>query len=98
MNVRSSERVQRYRQRQREAGRKRITPYIDSDTQRKLDQLAGDQAQADFIEELLKATIEREWAALVSRQMDDHPTKATPTAEGAVQKPFPGRRRSLSSG
>lgn len=53
MNTTSTTRVARYRERQREAGRKRVTLYIDGDAQRKLERLAGDKPQSAFIEELL---------------------------------------------
>lgn len=105
MNAPSTERVRRYRQRQSKAGRKRVVLYIDAETHHKLEQLAGPGAQARFLETLVKAAIEREWAALETRQKDDQPTEmARTTAKHSWQDMedamplFPGRRRSFVSG
>jgi hypothetical protein len=96
MNAPSTERVQRFRQRQRNAGNRRITLYLDHETQRKLDQLAGDGAQARYLEALVKAAIKREWAALADRQKGDQPRQSFQGDRGAAV--FPGRRRSLAVG
>lgn len=94
MNGCSTQRVRRFRDRQEEAGRKRITLYLDRETQSRLDQLAGDNAQARYLETLVKAAIEREWAALADRQKDDPRRKRV---DDQVTL-FSGRRRSPVSG
>lgn len=91
MNAPSTERVQRFRQRQREAGNSRITLYLDSKTQGRLDQLAGDQAQAPFLERLVKTAVDREWSALVSRPKE---RQGQQCCDARHTLAFPGRRRS----
>jgi hypothetical protein len=94
MNKSSTERVQRFRQRQRDAGNRRITLYLDHETQRKLDQLAGGQAQAGYLETLVKTAIKREWTALASRRNDGEPRQRLDDRRTV----FLGRRRSLFAG
>lgn len=91
-NKSSTERAQRFRQRQRDAGNRRITLYLDHETQRKLDRLAGDTAQARYLETLVKSAIKRECAALENREKDER------SRERVNNQPAicPGRRRSLA--
>ena len=89
----STQRVQRYRQRQAEARRKRITLYLDQETQRQLGQLVGDQAQAAFLEKIVRAAIKREWSALVSTQREGQGQQNCNHARNPLI--YPGRRRSL---
>lgn len=91
MSESSTERVRQFRDRQTAAGRKRITLYLDHETQRKLDQLAGDKAQARYLEALVKAAIDREWTALASRRNDGEPRQRVDNGRAE----FLGRRRSL---
>lgn len=95
MNVCSTERVRRYRERQEEAGRKRIMLYLDPGTQRKLDQLAGDKAQARYLEALVKGAVNREWNALENRQKDDLRRQTVRNGRAVF---LGGRRRSLAEG
>ena len=94
MNAPSTERVQLFRQRQRAAGKRRVTLYLDRDTQRKLDQFAGDVAQAPYLEALVKVAIERELSACGSRRNDGEPRQRVEDRRTV----FLGRRRSLAEG
>lgn len=92
MNESSTQRVRQFRDRQAAAGRKRITLYLDSETQGRLDQLAGDQAQAPFLERLVKTALKRELNAIASCPQDSEPRTAVDPRNPLI---YPGRRRSL---
>ena len=89
----STDRVRRFRERQDEAGRKRITLYLDPETQRKLAQLAGGQAQTAFLEMIVRKAVVREWSALVITQKQGQDKQCCGTRNPLA---FPGRRRSLA--
>lgn len=91
-NKSSTERVQRFRQRQRDAGNARITLYLDHEARRKLDQLAGDKAQARYLEALVKVAIDRELSAYASRRNDGEPGQRVKDPRTV----FLGRRRTLA--
>lgn len=88
----STERVRRFRERQDEAGRKRIALYLGPETLRKLDQLAGDQAQGAYLEKIVRTAIKREWSALATSQRNGQGQQCCDTRNPLA---FPGRRRSF---
>lgn len=92
MSLPSTERVRRFRNRQEEAGRTRLTIYLDDETRRRLNQLAGERAQATYLEALVKTAIRREWTVLESIQKCQQPWQIAPTNPTI----FPGRRRTLA--
>lgn len=105
INASSTLRVRRHRQRQREAGRKRISLYLDHDDQLKLRQLAEDKGQAHLLEKLMKAAIDHEWRTFVKQQKSTKQVVKKPVAEGhhrqeagTVQLLFSGRRRGQANG
>jgi len=89
----STQRAQRFRQRKLDAGNRRITLYLDRDTQHRLDHLAGGKAQAAYLGPLVEDAVRREWAALERRQHREHSPQSAPTNPAV----FPGRRRRLAN-
>lgn len=94
INKSSAERVQHFRQRQCEAGKRRVTLYLDRETQCRLNQLAGEMAQARYLEALVKKAIKREWAAVETQQKQKRSSQRVNNQPAIC----PGRRRSLAEG
>ena len=94
MSKSSTERVRQFRGRQVAACRKRITLYLDHDTQRKLADLAGDQPLAAFLEKIVRTAIKRELNVIASCPQDSEPRAAAGPRNPLI---YPGRRRSLAA-
>lgn len=102
----STERVRKFRQRQREASRKLVRFYLDAETGARIDQLASGKSYAEFAAALLTAAISQAWSANQALQKEG--TRITrggrlqascePTNAGAARlAQFPGRRRGLDA-
>jgi hypothetical protein len=93
----STERVRRYRQRQRAGDRKLVRIYLPGDVVEKLEQLATARGSGGgYAERLLACAIEKAWSQRVVVAGADGPATGRGTADDAFRSLFPGRRRGVA--